>query len=343
MEESKQRIILKNGGGVYILSTDQKNTKKNFEAAMGKGAEIVIMDEAALIDDMVEATVFRMIAGKGKGAMYVKIGNPFNSGHFKQDWEGTRYAKIYLDYHQALKEGRYTQEFVDEALEKPLADVLYKCEFPPEDMVDAKGYRQLVTSGQIHYGEVLPAFEGEPHLGVDVGGGGDLSVFCIRWENIALFATTNRSKDTMTQVTEVLRLKEEFNIKEHNISIDDIGIGRGVCDRLKELGVEVNAVAAGSSPRDKDLFLNAKAEMYWDSRKWVIGGGTFSPIILDSGEKTDLFQQLTWIKYKETSNERQIRIEPKDDLKARTGKSPDGAEALMLTFYEPLASGAFIV
>jgi hypothetical protein len=29
-----------------------------------------------------------------------------------------------------------------------------------------------------------------------------------------------------------------------------------------------------------------------------------------------------------------VKIEPKEDLKKRSGKSPDFAEALMLTFYE---------
>jgi phage I-like protein len=37
-----------------------------------------------------------------------------------------------------------------------------------------------------------------------------------------------------------------------------------------------------------------------------------------------------WIKYK-VSSDKVIQIEPKQQLKARTGKSPDVAEALMLT------------
>lgn len=340
-EESKERIILNNGGGVFILSVDQRNSKKNFEAAMGKGAEDVIMDEAALIDDTVEATVFRMIAGKGAEATYTKIGNPFNSGHFKRDWEGTRYLKVYLDYVQALKEGRYTPEFVDEALGKPLSDVLYRCEFPTEDVIDARGYRQLVTAEQIKYGVVVP--EGVPKLGIDVGGGGDLSTFCVRWTNCALMAATNNSSDTMVNVAEAQRVVTEYGIPWDKVFIDDIGIGRGVSDRLKELGFPVHAVSAGEAARNKQDFFNVKAEMYWDCKKWVEEGGVFSDTEALSGKKTDLFQQLTWIKYKESSNERQIRIEPKEELKRRTGKSPDGAEALMLTFYKPLMSGIFMV
>ena len=45
------------------------------------------------------------------------------------------------------------------------------------------------------------------------------------------------------------------------------------------------------------------------------------------------FFELTWIKYK-VSTDTVLQIEPKEDLKKRTGKSPDFAEAFMLTFVQ---------
>lgn len=48
----------------------------------------------------------------------------------------------------------------------------------------------------------------------------------------------------------------------------------------------------------------------------------------------DRFRQLTWIKYK-VNTDKVLQIEPKEDLKQRTGKSPDFAEAFMLTFIPP--------
>lgn len=42
-------------------------------------------------------------------------------------------------------------------------------------------------------------------------------------------------------------------------------------------------------------------------------------------------RQLPWIKYK-VSTDKVLQIEPKEDLKRRSGKSPDYAEAFMLTF-----------
>ena len=55
--------------------------------------------------------------------------------------------------------------------------------------------------------------------------------------------------------------------------------------------------------------------------------------VLASGKllQNDRFQQLTWIKY-EVTPDKIIQIEPKVDLRKRTGKSPNLAEAFMLTF-----------
>jgi antitoxin component YwqK of YwqJK toxin-antitoxin module len=66
-EESKERIILRNGGGIYCISAQSSRMKKSIEAAMGEGSDDAIIDEAGLINDESEATIFRMIAGKEDG------------------------------------------------------------------------------------------------------------------------------------------------------------------------------------------------------------------------------------------------------------------------------------
>lgn len=46
------------------------------------------------------------------------------------------------------------------------------------------------------------------------------------------------------------------------------------------------------------------------------------------------WEQLAGIKYK-VSTDKVLQIEPKEELKERTGKSPDFFEAFMLTFSTP--------
>lgn len=347
MEENKERIMLNNGGGIFVVSTDEKNSKKSLEAAMGQGAEIVIGDEFCLVSDNTEATIFRMIAGKGEDATYVKIGNPFYSAppnsHFLRTWlQVNTYHRIFIDYRQALKEGRYFQEFINEAKSKPLFDILFECLFPDLSVMDKDGYRLLVLPEQVKFGvtpEILKAAMAKakeeqggvlkirPKLGGDIGGGGDWNVFVVRWNRMACVVRQSKTNDTMTNVTAVQELMAEFGIAAEDVNLDDIGIGRGVSDRLKELGIAINPVNVGEpAVFNPDSFANLKAELCWEARKWAMADDA-------RVDKRDEWVQLTWLKYK-TLSDRKVQMEPKADLKARTGASPDFAEAFYLTFAE---------
>ena len=345
MEENKERIMLNNGGGIFVISTDEKNSKKNLEAAMGQGAEIVIGDEYCLVGDNTEATIFRMIAGKGKDACYIKIGNPFYSAppnsHFLRTWlQPDKYHRIFIDYHQAIKEMRYQEEFISEARNKPLFDILYECHFPDLSVMDKDGYRLLVLPDQIKFGmtpqllkEIMQKHKAEnggvfkirPKLGGDIGGGGDKNVFVVRFGKFACVVEENRSNDTMTNVTLVQELMAEWEILAEDVNLDDIGIGRGVSDRLKELGIAINPVNVGEpAVFAPESFANLKAELCWEARKWVMQEDSRL-------DKRDEWVQLTWLKYK-TLSDRKVQMEQKKDLKERTGASPDFAESFYLTF-----------
>lgn len=323
-EASKKRVTFRYGGELSILSLDARNTKRNFEAAMGHGSENVILDESSLIDDVLYATVKRMLGGHKKNFL-LEIGNPFYRNHFYQTWEfDKRYEKVFVDYKQALKEGRFTKDFIEEMREQPLFDVFYECKFPDEDTIDKDGYRTLVTAIDIILRDEIK-LEGELKLGVDIGGGGDLNVGQLRSKKGAKVVIKNQSSDTMTNVSEIQRILKEYKeLKPENVFIDDTGIGRGVTDRLHELNINVMPVTVGSKAKD-DKFMNLKAELSWAMSQWIKGGG----IVTDPETK----KQLTWNKYK-VQTDKLIKMQPKDELKKVTGKSPDYSDSLILTFME---------
>lgn len=343
-EQSKNKIILRNGGGIFVISTQEKFAGKNIESAMGQGAQIVIGDEFGLISDRTEATIFRMISGK-KNGRYIKIGNPFYKlppyTHFSESWEDPAYYKIFIDYVRAIKEGRYTERFIEEARGKPLFSVMYACEFPPEGEMDEKGYRQLISKSKIRTGitadALLMMIEKEREgnggrlrfkikCGADIGGGGDKNVYTIRYGHFAVRVGFNKSNDTMVNISELERLQAIWGFEWEDVNIDDIGIGRGVCDRMIEKGYAVNGVNVGNPASDKE-FSNLKAELYFETMNWINHDDTR---LCNNPD----WSQLLWIKYK-VNSDKQFKIEPKEDLKKRTKKSPDDAESLMLTFYEP--------
>lgn len=335
-EHSKSSLRWSHGGSVRVISA-QESRQNNFGAVMGQGEENVILDESSLISNNKYATIKRMIGAYKERGFMLEIGNPFEREphHFHKTWKyRDYYKKILITLDQALQEGAFSPKFIEEMREDIGTDlfrVFYECQFPDEDAIDENGYRWLIKASDLQFMDGFPTPEqlkDELHLGVDVGGGGDRSTGYLRGSNWSKLAWSMKTIDTMMNVTKV----EEFVTKDMkgkipwaNVHIDDVGIGRGCSDRLKEKGYLVDSVSAGSKPSSEKAgkqFFNRKAEMTWLCRDWLKAGGK-----VDRAGS----EQLSWMKYK-INSDKQVRMESKDDLKKRTGRSPDEADALILTF-----------
>jgi len=325
MEESKDRIILRNGGGIFIVSVQAGNSKKGIESAMGAGARIVIEDESCLIPDPIEATVFRMIAGKGPQAFYCKIGNPFYRNHFFKSWNDPLYKKIAIDYKQAMEEGRFTTDFIEEARLKPYFDVLFACKFPDADSVDTSGYSLLIPEKIVRdrIRDKVDLF-GTLYLGCDVAGeGSNKSVVVLRGRNGAKVLYAEDNHDTMAFAGVIARFAIQHKPKK--IYVDKVGIGKPVYDRLREFPEisGVIGVISGEKPEDVDNFFNKRAEMFWRLHDWL-------PKAELEGDK---WVDLSDIRYK-IQSDKKIKIKSKDEMLRDGVQSPDIADALSMTFYD---------
>lgn len=323
MEESKERIMLKNHGGIYVLSAQSSNSQKGIEAAMGAGAKIVISDESSLIPDVIESTIFRMIAGSGPDAFYCKIGNPFYRNHFYKSWHDPNYHKIFIDYKQGIAEGRYTEQFITEAKQKPNFDILFACEFPPEDAVDEKGYIKLFTQDEVERAKKVVEPFGENRLGVDVAEGGDDTALVLRTANYATVILKYKNEDTMLLPGHVVSIHRDLGLRDENIFMDTIGVGKGAYDRLAEQNYKPTSVRFSEKPDDEVQFANVKAECFWRLKQWLNTSGTLDP--------RDNWSQLLDIKYRVDSSGR-IQIISKEELRKEGKGSPDVADALAMTF-----------
>lgn len=329
-EENKERIILRNGGGIFVVSANVSNSMKSIEASMGLGCKNVIQDESCLIPDPVEATIFRMIAGQGSEAFYCKIGNPFYRNHFLRSFRDGEYHKIDIDYKQGIAEGRYTEKFIEEARTKPFFDVLFENKFPGADAQDASGYSILVSESVLEQ-KVKPEVHlfGELRLGCDVAGEGkNYSVMVLRGRNGARVLYRENNPDTMNFTGLIAQHAQMLGVKK--VYVDKVGIGKPVYDRLKEmdlegLGIEVIGVVAGEPAEDTVQFFNKRAEMFWRLREWM----PFSELE-EAGKWNDLLD----IRYKVQSDKR-VKIKSKEEMRKDGVVSPDVADALSFTFYDP--------
>lgn len=115
-------------------------------------------------------------------------------------------------------------------------------------------------------------------------------------------------------------------------AVDDSGLGGGVTDRLKEQKVSVLAYIAGEKAVDSERFLNRRAETWWMIRDGLKNNELHLP------PDNKLAADLTNIKFTYTSKG-QIKLESKDDIKKRIGRSPDRGDALAIAIaamYQPV-------
>lgn len=354
MSKSKTRIMFAKKGEVRVYSADASRVNKTSRALMGFGSPNVIEDESALINDRLQATVTRMLGANPHDNFMVKIGNPFERNHFLRTWRSPRYARIFIDYKRAIREGRMNNEFIQEQREEdPLMfDINYACKFPPASAIDTSGWQYLFSDEVIKTAidrTLQP--KGTRRLGIDVARGGrDSNVIVLRMDNYAKvikkfqLQTRNKGgKDTLIMVAdEIVNAMRDYHVLPENTFIDDGGVGGGVTDYLDAvLGIEINPVnfgeAATNLPKDQDKrhpkgnqdrYVNLKAEIYASPigvYNWLKHGAK-----LDNNAD---WYEATNIRYRKDYKGR-ILIEPKEDMRKRGINSPDVLDALAVTFAE---------
>jgi hypothetical protein len=118
------------------------------------------------------------------------------------------------------------------------------------------------------------------------------------------------------------------------VFVDVIGIGAGVFDRLVELGYDdiVHAVNFAESATEDDKFVNKRNECWGGAKAWLENG----PVSLPDGDVW--LSDLTAPGYTYDSSGK-LKLERKEDIKKRDGKSPDVGDAFALTFSEPVRPG----
>lgn len=372
-ERSKTRITFRGRGEIRVYSGNAANTKAVKSALMGFGAPNIILDEAGQITDELYSTVKRMVGGSegtDAGTFLLEIGNPVYRNHFHRTWFGDRYVKIYMNDEMALAEGRYTIDFLNEMKEEAGYDWMYRCIFPAAEEVLPNGYRRLVTDNYVDmaYIDVMPLLEykldeyGNPQenkwgfkivnddvrLGIDVSGSGANEtrlIVRLPQHNVAFVAKVmkgNISDEDLEEVADAAEdIIKQWNIGDYRTSIDAGGVGYGLPAIMRRRDYLVKAIQFGETKDESGnrkipkTFLNQRAYMSWELRKWLRAEG--GRLVRNSG-----FEEVKLIYYR-TNNTGKTQIEPKIDMikrNAENGKkveSPDTFDGLILTFVDTSA------
>lgn len=198
--------------------------------------------------------------------------------------------------------------------------------FPPASINALLGPDEVEAAMHRHVPEDAYAWAAKV-LGVDVARFGDDRTILFPRQGLAAFQPVTLRRQRTTEIgARVAKAWADWDADA--CFLDDTGgWAHGTLDNLIEahwtpIGVQFHAPAL--DPR----YLNRRAEMYFALAEWVKAGGALPP-------SADLKRELTAITY--TFRSGKLAIEDKDQIKARLGVSPDEADALALTFAEPVA------
>ena len=171
--------------------------------------------------------------------------------------------------------------------------------------------------------------QGSLLIGCDPAGEGDDRTAIVFRQGRTVFQVEYHDKlDTMQIAGKVAAYY--YSMHPDGIFVDKLGLGAGVYDRLVELGIPVIGVGAGSKATDTERYENKRAEMWWLMSEWFANAPVRIP------NEPALISDLCTFQPETSSNGRR-QLESKQKLKKRGIRSPDGADALALTFAEPVA------
>lgn len=166
-------------------------------------------------------------------------------------------------------------------------------------------------------------------LAVDVARFGDDETVFSAIEKISelnfrhLHQETWRNKDLMMTAGKTLDLIRQLNIDI--TCIDDVGIGGGVTDRLREQKHRIQAFV-GNAASVNPMYANARSEAAFILKEMV--DRKQISIIPDN----ELMEQLMSLKYKYKSDGKKALVS-KDEMRKEGFKSPDRADALTMAVY----------
>ena len=294
-----------------------------------------IFDEASAVDDKIfEVAEGGLTDGE---PLVVRFGNPTrNSGSFYRGFTKERHRWINRQIDSRTVPGtnkKLMQEWVEDFGEdSDFVRVRVRGIFP------RSGVKQFIGNDLI---ELSMRADPQVHkhtplvIGVDVAReGDDESVIAIRRGNDARTHEWKvfRLDDSMQLAYEVADVYESFKRMGTPVAagfIDGVGVGGPVADRIRELGYPIIDVNAGATAQQNLRFGNKGTECWSRLREWLKGGGCLPDDIT-------LHEQLTTRSY-DFTNKQQIQLTPKRLQKEEFG-SPDRADALTLTFAQPVAS-----
>lgn len=262
---------------------------------------------------------------EGWWARHVTLAEAVAAGRISEEWAAQRARQWGAD--SAMYANRVLGEFhaSDEDSVIPLAWVEAAME----------RWRAWVDAGR-------PALDGPRYIGVDVArSGADSTIFAHRHGAAITHIDAYSREDTMRTTARIQAVTGTAPVDGQWATrpvVDSVGVGGGVVDRLRERGVPAlaytGAAKAHARTRDRDRewgFTNTRGAAYWRLRELLDPAFRADIMLPEDDLLTADLTAPTWDVT--TGVPPRIKVEPKDDVAARLGRSPDRGDAVAMAYW----------
>ena len=310
-------------------------------------AILIMFDEAKLIPAATWDAIEGALSGRGE-ALALALSTPgdpqgrFYDIHSRrrglEDWTARH---VTLD--EAVKAGQISRKWADQrirqyGLQSQFVQNHVLGEFHAGDddtVIPLRWIEDAVARWQQWDDDRRPVLEGPHVVGVDVGSTGpDQTVLAIRRGPVLTELRRFSRADTMTTTGRVKGLLDAD--PEMTAVIDAIGVGAGVVDRLREQKARVEPFTASrSAGARRDIsgefrYSDQRSYSWWKLREAL--DPARNPVICLPDDDL-LIGDLCAPKWKVESGAR-IKVESKDDIRKRLGRSTDTADAAILAWIQ---------
>jgi hypothetical protein len=327
---------------IDVVPWSERNTEA-FAGLHNKDRRIIVfMDEASAIPDVIHEVTEGALTDADTQIVWVMFGNPTrNTGRLRECAPDGKFGKRWnfgaIDTRliRRTNKAQIAEWAEDYGEDSDFFRVRVTGQFPRTDAVSFFPFElaREACSRQVPDNEY-----DETVLGVDVArfGTDNSVIYPRRGLNARTFQPyVYKQLDLVT-----LAFKVRDAILTHHPSmvfVDETGVGGGLVDILERM--RLNTIIIGVNFGSKadnyttERYANKRAEMWGMMRDWARRGGCIPENI--PGMERTMIEELTSPSYGYDSKER-ILLESKKDMKRQGKPSPDGADALALTFAIPV-------
>ncbi len=327
------------------------SSKENTEALAGVHADWVMIpvDEASGVEEPIFETMEGALTS-GNILVFL-ISNPTRNEGYFYDTHHDKDKKRWQCYaFNALESPRVTPKSAQEWADKYGEDsVQYAVRvlgrFPNEGQMDDKGFVQLFSEADIRFrpyehdwrpvGRVIGALDAS-------GEGEDTSEWAAKDRFTAAILHTEKISSDKGMAAKSVTLCDKYRIDPIDFVIDAFGKGMNVAQEIalttsqEKRPWRVTPANVGDpceEDRDKEFYINKRAEGYYKAMLWTRAGGEFMELPTPEGCKR-LKEELLSIRFKRTRTGR-IQIMDKVQMKKLGFKSPNKADAISMLFLRP--------